>query len=37
MNLISVGGLYPSKKIVDKILEPEDGVTKEILDLGTHS
>jgi hypothetical protein len=33
-HLIGLGSLYPCPDLVDKILAPESGVTKEILDLG---
>lgn len=31
---ISVGALYPCSQVVREILKPENGVSKEILDLG---
>jgi hypothetical protein len=34
MNLC-LGGLYPCQELVQKILDPTDGMNKRILDLGT--
>ncbi|CAG8651721.1 2079_t:CDS:10, partial [Acaulospora colombiana] len=33
-HLIGMGGLYPCPDLVEKILAPEPGIIKEILDLG---
>jgi hypothetical protein len=35
-HLIGLGGLYPCPDLVERILAPESGVTKEILDLGEY-
>ncbi|PVF98123.1 S-adenosyl-L-methionine-dependent methyltransferase [Serendipita vermifera] len=33
-HLIGLGGLYPCPDLVERVLAPESGITKEILDLG---
>lgn len=33
---LALGGLYPCPQVVHEVLRPEDGVSKEVLDLGQY-